>query len=365
MTISCSLSIDRTTKIQHLDNASWAQVKVLGNQLFQNTVANLASAKGINHDGHRSSYANSISQLYLCLVSQTSGHNVLCYITGCIGTGTVNLRWIFAGESTATMTSHTAIGINNNLTASKTAVPLWATDNKLTSWVDEILGFLAEKFSRNNSLDYILNHILANLLQSNAFIMLSRDNNSINSYRLAILIGNSNLSLAIWAEIWQCAILAHLSQTTSQTMCQSNWNRQILRSFVGSITKHHTLVTSTSSFFLIQIALASFQSLVNTLSNIWGLLVKGNKNTASICIKTELCSGITNLTNCISYDFSNIHIALGGYLASNMSLTSGNHSLTSYTTIWILGQNSIQNAIRNLICYFVRMSLSNRLRGKK
>lgn len=51
------------------------------------------------------------------------------------------------------MTSHAAVGINNNFTASQTAVTHWPTDNKTASWVDKVFGMGSDPFSRQNWLD--------------------------------------------------------------------------------------------------------------------------------------------------------------------------------------------------------------------
>ena len=365
MTIGSSLGIDRTAQIQHPDDTGRAQVEILLYQLLQHPVIHLASTKGINHDGHRGSHADSISKLHFGTLCQAGSHDILCHITGSISAGAVNLRWILAGESAAAMTSHAAIGINNNLAPCQAAVTLRAADNELAGRVDEILGLLAKKLGRNNSIDDMLNQILANLVKGDVLIMLGGDNNGINSYRLAVLIGNSYLSLAIRAEIRQGAVLAHLGQAACQTMCQRDWQRQELRRLIGSIAEHHALVTGTGSLCLVQITFPCLQSLVNALGNIRRLLIQGNQNTAGISIKAELGTGIADPADGLPGNLGNIHIALGRNLTGNMSLAGSHQGLAGHTAIRILFKNCIQNTIRNLVCNFIRMPLSNRLRSKQ
>ena len=52
-------------------------------------------------------------------------------------------------ESTATVTSHTTVGIDDDFTASQTTVTHWATDNKTASWVNKVFGALLNHSAGN------------------------------------------------------------------------------------------------------------------------------------------------------------------------------------------------------------------------
>ena len=68
-------------------------------------------------DGNRAGYADGISQLDFAFVSQAGSDDVLGDVTSCIGSRTVDFCGVLAGESTAAMTSHAAIGIDDDLAA--------------------------------------------------------------------------------------------------------------------------------------------------------------------------------------------------------------------------------------------------------
>src|SRR3546814_4231607 len=55
VTIGCGLLIHRVDQVEHLDDAVWAQVEVLADQLFDLLVADLAGAEGGDRNRDRKS----------------------------------------------------------------------------------------------------------------------------------------------------------------------------------------------------------------------------------------------------------------------------------------------------------------------
>ena len=102
---------------------------------------------------------NCIGKLDLALVSKTCCNNVLCNITCCISCRTVYLCTVFTGESTAAVTSCSAISINNDLTSCKTAVAVWSTDNETSGRVDKVFR--------------ILIYMSAGMISSNTYFLMS------------------------------------------------------------------------------------------------------------------------------------------------------------------------------------------------
>ena len=144
---------------------------------------------------------NSVSNLYFTLISKACCYNIFSYITSCICCRAVNLRWILTRESTATMTSHTAVSIYDNFAASQASITMRTTDYETASWVNEIFCIFINKFSRQCCIDNKAFQVCFNLFLRNFRAMLCRDNNCINTFWFTINIFNSNLSFTIWTKI--------------------------------------------------------------------------------------------------------------------------------------------------------------------
>ena len=110
------------------------------------------------------------------------------------------------------MTTHAAVGINNNLSTSQTSVSHRSTNNKATSWVNVNIGVIPSNVDlthnrSNNVVDHVLldeGHIL------NLWGMLRGDNNGCNLDGFLVLITNGNLSLAVWTQVLDLTRLTHL-----------------------------------------------------------------------------------------------------------------------------------------------------------
>ena len=101
MAIGSRLAVNWTRQIQHGDDAVRTKVKVLADKLSDFFIRNTAGAKSINKDRYRFCYADSIGQLNFTAVSNAGSYQVLGYITGCIGCGTVPMLSITVGNDDA------------------------------------------------------------------------------------------------------------------------------------------------------------------------------------------------------------------------------------------------------------------------
>ena len=362
--VSSRLLVDWAAQVKHLDDASRTQVKVAADDLLNLLLCDLVGAKGIDHDGYRISDADGVGQLHLALVGQACSDDVLCNIAGRIGCTAVNLRGVFAREGTA-MTGPAAIGVDDNLAAREARVPLRAADDELARGVDEDFCIVLEELSRNHRFDDLLDEILADLLQRHVLIVLGRDDDGLDSYCLAILIGNRDLGLAIRTEIRQRTVLADFRQAAGQTMSQRDRQRHELRRLVRRIAEHHALVASTDSLSGVHLALAGLDSLVHALGDIRRLLIEGYEDAAGIGIEAIFCPRIANFLDRITDNPRDIDIALRRNLADDMYLSRRYHRLAGNTAHGVLGQDGIEDAVGNLVCHLIRMTFSNRLRSKK
>ena len=107
------------------------------------------------------------------------------------------------------MRSPAAISINYNFSAGKSAVAMRSANFKSSGWINIVLNFIIKKFFGNNLFYYIFNYVFFNCFLLSIGVMLSRNNNSINTFRfISAIILNSNLRFGIRSKIRHQAIVS-------------------------------------------------------------------------------------------------------------------------------------------------------------
>ena len=213
------------------------------------------------------------------------------------------------------------------------------------------------------------NHILTNLsqhlfvsLQLSFFgrisrgyklVMLGRNHNRINAYRLAVIIVfNSNLALGVGTEIsHHFPFTTDFGQYHQQFMSQVQRQRHIIFRFIGSITKHHSLVACP----LIHRVLA-FHATVNVRT----LFVNGREYAARVSFEHIFALGIADTVNHFTCNALQIYIRLGFHFSSQYHLSGSHQGFASYFRTGVKRQQFVKHSVRYLIGHFVGVSFRHR-----
>ena len=120
-----------------------------------------------------------VGKLDLAFVSQTCCNDILCNVTCCICCRTVYFCAVFSGESSAAVTSHSTVCINDDLTSCQTCITVRSTDYETSCRIDEEFCLIIDQLCRKDRIEYIFFDILMDLLLSYIIIMLCGKNNSL------------------------------------------------------------------------------------------------------------------------------------------------------------------------------------------
>lgn len=257
------------------------------------------------------------------------------------------------------MTSHAAIGIDDDLTACEARIALRTADDETASRIDEEFRLVVEQAFRQFRFDDEFEEVAFDLFAADFGAVLCRNDDRIDADRFAVFIFDSDLGLAIGTEIGQCAVFADFGQAACQAVCQGNRQRHVVVRFVGSIAEHHALVASADSIELIRIAFFLFQGIVDAHSDVRGLFVQGNEDAASVAVKTIFSAGIADVTNRFADDVRDIDVARRRNFTDDMYHTSRYQGFASNASVFIFCENGIQNAVRNLVSHFIGMAFGD------
>ena len=168
-------------------------------------------------------------------------------------------------------------------------------------------------------------------------LVLCGHDHCLNAGSLTVLvIFHRHLSLAVGPQIGKSSVLADHSQSACEGMRDGNRHRHIFFRLIRGKAEHHSLVTGTCLQIGIFVV-TSFKCSVHAHRNIRRLSVKCDHDSTGICIKADIRTGVTDLTDRIADDFLIIDGCISSDLAADHHKPGGGHCLTGYTAHGILG----------------------------
>ena len=195
--------------------------------------------------------------------------------------------------------------------------------------------------------------------------MLRRNNDRINASRLVLNILHSNLRFAVGTQVGKQAVLSDSGQLHRKLVRKRNRKRHQLFRLIAGITKHKTLVSCSRVQTIALLTRFRLSAFINAECNVSGLLMQRADYCASIAIKSVFRIVIADFANSLARNLCNIHSRVGRNLAHDSDHARSRKGFASNAGHRILRKHSIENAIRDFVANFVRMSFSDRLGCKK
>ena len=133
-------------------------------------------------------------------------------------------------------------------------------------------------------------------------------------------------------------------------MAQVQRQRHVVICFPARIAEHHSLVAGTLLFG---------GSALNTLVDVWTLLVNGAEHTTAGGIKHVFTLRVANAVDRIPRNLLDVEVSLTLHLTGEDDLTSGHQCLTRNLGLWVKSKEVVNQRIRNLICHLIGVSFAN------
>ena len=330
--VGCGLLEDGATELQSLDDALWREGEVGADELFKLVCINAAGAEGVYEHGDRLRDADGVSELNFAAVGETGSDDVLGDVAGHVRGAAVNLGGVLAGEGSATVTAHAAIGIDDDLAAGEAGVAHGSAYNEAAGRIDVVLGVCVEEFCGNDGLNHVLEDVRAQRLVSDVFVVLGGDDDGIDAAGLAdFSVLNGDLGLSVGTEVRHEAGLADLSEFGGELVRQRNGERHQLRGLVGGVAEHHALVARSAG--------------IDTLSDVRRLLVDGGDDGAGVGVKTVRGVSVADLRNGGADEALEVDVGLGGDLTGDDDEAGAGEGLTGDAAHGVLGQAGVEDCV--------------------
>lgn len=317
MAVLGSSGVDGLGKVKLLDNDTRTQVEVVPDDLDQLLRGLVGGTVGLNEDRERVSDTNGIRELDKGTTGELSADERLGDPTGDVSGGTVNLGVVLSGESTTTVSTPATVGVDDDLTAGQTGVTLGTANDEAARGLQVVDGAVIEELVGDNLLDDLLLEGSTDLLRGDVVSVLGGDDNSVHTQGLdsTVVVGvlDSDLGLGVRENPGDGAVKTGFLHGVVELVRQQDGQGQELRSLVGSITEHDTLVTGTE--------LLKGLIIVKTLGNVRRLLLNGNQDIAGLVVETLLGGIETNVLDGTTDDLLVVKVGLGGDFTENHNHT--------------------------------------------
>ena len=179
--------------------------------------------------------------------------------------------------------------------------------------------------------------------------MLAGDDHSVDAHRLAVVILNGDLALAVRAQVVEGAVLADLGQALGQLVGQADGQGHQFGGLIAGIAEHHALVACTGNI------------IVGAQGDVGALAIDVGDDAAGVAVEAVLGAVIADGTDDVAGHAGDVDIAIGGDLAHDVDKAGGAGGLTGYAGTGVFLENGVQDGIRDLIADLVGMPLGYRL----
>ncbi|KAH3660058.1 hypothetical protein OGAPHI_007263 [Ogataea philodendri] len=326
VSVRSSLEVNRSSQVQFSDQDTWSKIEVFVDNGHKLIGRELGSSVGVDVDGQWLGNTNGVRELHQTSLSKTSGHQRLGNPSSSVCGGSVDLGEILTRESTTTVSSPSTIGVDNDLSSGQTSVSVRTTDDESTRWLDVVDGLIVQQVGWNHLLHNVFLDFGSKVSSRDLVSMLGRNDNSVDSQRhnstAIVLVLDGDLGLSVRSEPWKSTGSSGISKSGVQFVGQQDGQWQLLIGLVGGVTEHDTLVTGTQ---LLQCLLV-----MQTLGNVWRLLLDSNKNITCFVVETLARVVVSNVLDSVSDDLLVVQSGLGGDFTKDHNHTSLGSGFTGH-----------------------------------
>ena len=189
-------------------------------------------------------------------------------------------------------------------------------------------------------------------------MMLRRQHDGIDFLRAPVYVLDRDLRLRIRAQPFELALVAQLRLTFDQAVRKVDRQRHQVRRFIACVAEHQALVACT----LIQIQTAPF---IDALGDIGRLLVVGDEHGATAIVDAVVGIVVADPLDCLARNRLVVDDRFRGDFTRQDNEPGVTQCLGSHARVFVLREDRVEDGVRDLVGYFVRMTFRHRLRRKE
>ncbi len=351
-------AVDRATKVEAFDDASGFGREDLGDHEAEFFFGDDASAEGIDHDRDGFCDADGVGELDFAACGKASRDDVFGDVAGHISSGAVDFAGVFARECAATVTTHPAVGINDDLASGESAIAHRAAHNKASCGVDVVEDFGGEQVSGDDLFDDFFDDAFADLFVADVGAVLGRDHDSGDFFGFAVFVTDGHLGLSVRAKEREGSVFANSGEAFGEAVGEVDGHGHEDIGFIASVTEHHALIASALLF-------VESRAFIDTLGDIGALFVHGDEDSACLVIKAFVGVIVADVFDGIACDLLEVECGFGGDLACDDDQSGVEEGFACNATTGIFFEAGIKDCIGDLVCHLVGVAFGDGFGSKQ
>ena len=148
-------------------------------------------------------------------------------------------------------------------------------------------------------------------------------------------------------------------------MREHDRHRHELLGLVRRVAEHHPLVARADEVERIGVAVLRLVRLVDALRDVGRLPVDRDDDAAGLEVEAVLGARVADLGDRLADDRANVDVGLGRDLAGDDDEAGGDQRLAGDAAVGVVGEDRVEDGVRDLIGDLVRMALGDRLRREE
>src|ERR1700716_1371464 len=200
MTVRGGLAIDRTTKLEVIDDRAGPEIEMLCDQLADRFVRYRTGAERLDIQRDRMRATDDVRELYLEAIRENRLDHVLRDIARRVCRGPVDLRRILATECAAAVARVATVGVNDDLPPGEAGVAHRPADGERARAVDEVLRLRVEPTLRDRRLHDDVADLGLDAFMGDAGIVLRGHDDGVHTLGNTVRVLDGDLALSVRAQ---------------------------------------------------------------------------------------------------------------------------------------------------------------------
>ena len=206
-------------------------------------------------------------------------------------------------------------------------------------------------------------------LRVEAVAMLRGDEDALDLDRplvpvLVDVVADGHLRLPVGPQVRQDIGLAHLREALADPVREHDRQRHQLVGLTRGVAEHHPLVAGADPVERVLVAVLRLERVVDPLRDVRRLLVDRDDHTAGLGVEAVLRARVADLRDRLAHEPRDVHVRLGRDLARHDDEAGRDQRLAGDAPGWVVGENRVEDRVRDLVGDLVRMPLGDGLRGE-
>ncbi len=186
-------------------------------------------------------------------------------------------------------------------------------------------------------------------------IVLGGQHDGVDTHHLAAFVAAGDLGFRIRTQPRQQAVLARLGLALDQAVREADRRGHQHVGLVAGIAEHQTLVTG---------ALVFRPGAVDALGDVHRLLADDVDDAACGAVETDLRAVVADVDDDVAYQLLQVDPGAGGDFAGDDGHAGLDQGLAGHAGVLVLGDDSVQHGIGNLVGDLVRVPFGHGFGGE-